>query len=42
VLGKQPVERICEEIIEEYKDQGLRKMIQKVNSQLQEMEEENK
>lgn len=34
VLGKEPVKRIWNKIIEEYKDMGLRKMIQKVNHQM--------
>ena len=34
VLGKEPVKRIWNKIIEEYKEMGLRKMIQKVNHQM--------
>lgn len=34
VLGQEPVKKIWNKIIEEYKDRGLRKMIQKVNHQM--------
>ncbi len=40
VLGKEPVEEIWGEIVDEYKKQGLQKMIQKVNLQLKKAGEE--
>lgn len=41
VLGREPVEIIWDEIIEEYIDQGLQKMIRKVNNQVKETGEKS-